>query len=200
MGCGSLRDVEIHHTRLNDGDSILDVDREDAIHPLQLKDDAALNGKRASAQTCTRASGQEWDAVFIGETNDLRNLFRCPRKDDHIRPVFEERQTVAFVDQKLGLIFNHCGRFENLPQPAYDFLVHGYFCCSLSFSICSFTKAACGWFGFVAIIRSQYSKARFGSFLPCSMVTPMLNSACAFLGSDCKTCWNSAIASSNRSW
>ena len=60
-------------------------------------------------------------------------MIRRSRKHDNIGPVFEERQTIAFVYEKFGLVFNDGPSVENPPQLAYDFFLHGFFCCSFNF-------------------------------------------------------------------
>jgi hypothetical protein len=122
-----LRDVEIHNARLNDCDSILYIDGDDAIHPLKLNDDTAFNRQRSTAQSRSGAPWQKRNAIFIRKTNDLCHLSRSTGKDHNVGLTFEERQTIAFVDEELRLIFNDSRWFQNLPKLTNDFLVHATF-------------------------------------------------------------------------
>ena len=101
--------MEVHNTGLDHRKPILYVDGENAVHPLKLNHDPALNSERAAAQSCTGPTGQKRNAVLVREADDLRNLFGSARKHNEVGPVFEQRQTVAFIDEELRLIFNDSG-------------------------------------------------------------------------------------------
>jgi hypothetical protein len=133
MRRSSLRYMKIHDSGLHDSDSILDIYRENPIHPLKLYDNAAFDRQRSATQTRAGAARKKRNAIFIRDANNCPNLLRCARKHDNIRSVFKKRKTVAFVDKQLGFVFHHSGRFQNLTESGYDVRVHGCFCCSFSF-------------------------------------------------------------------
>src|SRR5207244_11682542 len=105
-------------------------------------DDSALGRKRSATQSRAGAARQKRNSVFIGDVDNLRDLLRSRGKDNDVGFVFEERQTVAFVDQKHGFIIDNFRALKNVAVLVYDFLLHVFVCCSLSFLICSITNAA----------------------------------------------------------
>src|SRR5262249_38936289 len=130
--------------RLKHCDPVVRVDGYDPVHPLQLDDDAALDGQRTSAQTRACAAWQKWNPEFIRHSDNLRYLLGCSRKYNNLRLVLKESQSVAFVSQKFGVILEDCKTAEDIPKPFYDFFLHCFFCCSLRTRICSLMSSICG--------------------------------------------------------
>src|SRR5262245_24616053 len=132
MRSSSLRYMEIDNAGLDDGSAILNVDRENSIHSLKLDDDSAFDSARAPAQPGAGAAGQEWDAVFISEPDNLCNLIGSLREHHHVWAILEKRQTIALVNEKLGVVLNNASSIQRLSQLVDDFVLHGFFCfCSL---------------------------------------------------------------------
>ena len=110
----------------------------------ELDENPALGSQCPTAQACPSAARQKRDLIFIRDADDLGNLLGGCGKYNDVRLVLEEREAVAFVDEKLRIVIDNGCAAKNLAQLAYNLLLHGFAGCSLSFLICSFTNAACG--------------------------------------------------------
>ena|SRR5439155_7544863 len=136
--------MNVHDSGLDDCNPIIGIDRQDAVHSLKLDDDPALHRHRAATQTSACSPRNKRNAVFIGYANDLRDLFGRPGENDNIRLVFEEGESVAFVNEQVGFILSNGRNAKNLSKSGYDFFLHFWFSCSLTIRICSLTIVISG--------------------------------------------------------
>ena len=90
------------------------------------------------------ASRNKGNAVFVRDADNLRDLFCGLRKNNDVGFVLEERQRVAFVDEKVGFVFSDGRSAKNLSKSVYDFFLHFWFSCSLTIRICSLTTLISG--------------------------------------------------------
>ena len=70
-----MRNVKVHDPRLYDSKAVLNINGEDAVHPLKLDHNAAFDRERSAAQAGTRSARQKRNSIFIGDTYDSSDVF-----------------------------------------------------------------------------------------------------------------------------
>ena len=139
-----LRDVKIHDPRLHDRDSVLDIDREDLVHPLHLDDDPALSGHGAAAESGSRPRGRNGMEYSLATLMTSETCFAFWRRPP-LPAVFEQGESVAFIDEQFGFVGNDTFLAHDLLQLTDGFGVH-YFRLDSSSTclICCFTIFSSG--------------------------------------------------------
>jgi len=95
------REVQVHQTRLDDGDLVVVVHLEDPVHPHEGDDDAPLRRQAPARQPGPRATGHERERLPVGEPDDRGDVLRGAREDDEVGEGAEEREAVGLVDEEL---------------------------------------------------------------------------------------------------
>ena len=101
---GRLRDVEVHDTGLHDRDAILDIDRQDPVHPLHLDDDPAFGRHGAAAEACPGTAWQKRNGYSLAISTTAETCSAVLRENDGFGFVLEQSQRVALVDEQFGLV------------------------------------------------------------------------------------------------
>ena len=99
--CNGARDLRVDHARLDDGNSVLNINLEHAAHPRKLYADPAADGERAARQSRPRAARNHCHALAREQSQHLRDLFGRDGEDDCARAVAVLRQPIALEDEKL---------------------------------------------------------------------------------------------------
>ena len=118
--------VQVDEPRLDDGDLVVVVDLEHAVHPHHRDDDAALGRQAAARQPGAGAARHEGQPLAVGEPDDGRHVLGRRREHDEVGQRPEQRQPVGFVDEQLvGLGQHRPGPEQTRQLPAQRGLAIG---------------------------------------------------------------------------
>ena len=92
-----MRDVEVDHAGLDDGEAIFQIDFDNAIQPRQRQDDAAFGRHRAAGKAGARTARDDRHIGVLGRFDHGGDFFDVGRHDDDLRHDLEDR-TVLLVD------------------------------------------------------------------------------------------------------
>src|SRR5689334_6163439 len=98
--CGA-RDLRVDDARLNQRETVLRVNLQNAAHARKLYAHAAADGQSAARKTRPRAARHKRHALAREKLQDFGDLFRRSWEDDGARPVSVVRQPVALVHEQL---------------------------------------------------------------------------------------------------
>ena len=96
-----------------DGETVFDVNRQNAVHRLKCDHNSAFDGECSATKTGAGAPRQKRNSVFVRNADNLGDLFRSSWKYDNVRPVLKQRKAVALINEEFSVIDHNRGRIEN---------------------------------------------------------------------------------------
>jgi hypothetical protein len=109
---------------LHDGALIFGVDFQDAVHTREDEHHAAGAGERPARESGAGATADDWNFVFGGEFDALRDLPGGCRENDDVGEAFFDRSVVLVQKEILQLVKN--GVFaKKLGQLMKEAGIHG---------------------------------------------------------------------------
>ena len=110
---GGGGEMQIDHAGLHDGAEVRGVDLDDAGHPRERHDDAALDGDRSAREARAGAARDDRHRVFVAEPREGRDIRRAFRQDHRVRRRRVDR-TVVLIDHEVGARAEHLRRSEEI--------------------------------------------------------------------------------------
>jgi hypothetical protein len=109
---------------LHDGALILGVDFQDAVHARKNEHHAAGAGERAAGEAGAGAAANDWNFVFGGEFDGLRDVFGGCGKNDDVGEAFFDG-AVVFVEKEIFQLVKNGVLAKKLGQLVKEAWVHG---------------------------------------------------------------------------
>jgi len=109
-----IGDVGVDHPRLHDDALVGNVNFQDTVHASEADDNPSLRRQRTTAESGSRSTCDERNAVLSADTNDRLDLFGGSGKDNGVRYGAKIGQAVAFIRLELVHLRNQTARLPRV--------------------------------------------------------------------------------------
>ena len=111
--------MQVDHTRLHNGAEVGGVDLEDASHPREGHDHAALDRDSAAGEARARSAGNDRDVVLVAEPRERCDVGGALREDDRVGRRRVDR-AVVLVDEQVVVRSEHFRVAEQRGEAAHQ--------------------------------------------------------------------------------